>query len=147
MPPGFVELGGPGEPRGLRPLRPERYKADYWAIFELPEDVEPKAVAMAQARIDSFATRWRDSYPAAVRCLLDDRDSLTVYLRFPREHWTHLRTTNSYGLTGQGGATRRGGVRSAGREGSGFILSLGTPVGGGDDGGGGGEADRRVASA
>lgn len=26
--------------------------------------------------------RWRDSYPAAVRCLLADRDSLTVYLRF-----------------------------------------------------------------
>ena len=71
-------------------------KADYWAIFELPEDVEPgpQAVAMAQARIDSFATRWRDSYPAAVRCLLDDRDSLTVHLRFPREHWTRVRHSN-----------------------------------------------------
>ena len=74
----------------------EQVKADYWAIFELPADVEPgpKAVAMAQARIDSFATRWRDSYPAAVRCLLDDRDSLTVYLRFPREHWTRVRHSN-----------------------------------------------------
>ena len=74
----------------------EQVKADYWAIFELPEDVEPGpgAVAMAQARIDSFATRWRDSYPAAVRCLLDDRDSLTLYLRFPREHWTRVRHSN-----------------------------------------------------
>jgi transposase-like protein len=32
--------------------------------------------------------------PAAVRCLLADRDSLTVYLRFPREHWTRLRHSN-----------------------------------------------------
>jgi Transposase, Mutator family len=64
--------------------------------FDLPEDVEPgpKAVAMAQAKIDSYATRWRDSYPAAERCLLDDRDSLTVYLRFPREHWTRVRHSN-----------------------------------------------------
>ena len=71
-------------------------KADYWAIFELPDDVEPglDAVAHAQARIDSFAKRWRDSYPAAVRCLLDDRESLTVYLRFPREHWNRVRHSN-----------------------------------------------------
>ena len=43
-------------------------KADYWAIFELPEDAQPgpDAVAKAQARIDTFATRWGDSYPA--RC-------------------------------------------------------------------------------
>jgi putative transposase len=71
-------------------------KADYRVIFDLPDDVEPglDAVAAAQARIDSFAKRWRDSYPAAVRCLLDDRDSLTVYLRFPREHWNRVRHFN-----------------------------------------------------
>lgn len=40
-------------------------KADYSAIFELPEDVEPGlyAVQTAQDRIDAFAKRWRDSYP------------------------------------------------------------------------------------
>jgi transposase-like protein len=71
-------------------------KADYWAIFDIPEDVEPgpAAVAYVQKRIDCFAARWRDSYPAAVRCLLSDRDSLTVYLRFPREHWTRVRHSN-----------------------------------------------------
>jgi putative transposase len=71
-------------------------KADYWAIFDLPEDVEPghDAVQVVQARIDTVARRWRDSYPAAVRCLLADRDSLTVYLRFPREHWTRVRHSN-----------------------------------------------------
>jgi putative transposase len=51
-------------------------------------------VKRAQNRIDAFAKRWRDFYPAAVRCLLDDRESLTVYLRFPREHWTRARHSN-----------------------------------------------------
>lgn len=71
-------------------------KADYWAIFNVPETIQPgpDAVTFVQARIDAFATRWRDSYPAAVRCLLDDRDSLTVYLRFPREHWQRIRHSN-----------------------------------------------------
>ena len=52
-------------------------KADYSAIFELPEEVEPglDAVRLAQGRIDAFAARWRDSYPAAVRSLLKDREA------------------------------------------------------------------------
>jgi putative transposase len=71
-------------------------KADYWAIFDVPDTIEPglDAVAYVQKRIDAFEKRWRDSYPAAARCLLDDRDSLTVYLRFPREHWTRVRHSN-----------------------------------------------------
>ena len=71
-------------------------KADYWAIFEVPEDMAPglDAVAYVQKRIDSFAARWRDSYPAAVRALLADRESLTVYLHFPRQHWTRARHSN-----------------------------------------------------
>ena len=70
--------------------------ADYWAIFDVPDDIEPDldVVAKVQARIDAFATRWRDSYPAAVRCLLDDRDSLTVYLRFPHQHRNRIRHSN-----------------------------------------------------
>ena len=52
-------------------------KADYWAIFDVPDTIEPglDAVGYAQKRIDSFEKRWRDAYPAAVRCLLDDRAS------------------------------------------------------------------------
>ena len=71
-------------------------QADYWAIFNLPDTVEPglDAVALVHKRIDQVAMRWRDSYPAAVRCLLADRDSLTVYLRFPREHWPRVRHSN-----------------------------------------------------
>jgi transposase-like protein len=71
-------------------------KADYWTIFEVPEDMAPglDAVAYVQKRIDSFAARWRESYPGAVRAVLADRESLTVYLRFPREHWTRVRHSN-----------------------------------------------------
>lgn len=71
-------------------------KADYWAIFDVPEHIAAgvDAERYVQARIDAFAKRWRDSYPAAVRCLLADRESLTVYLRFPREHWTRVRHSN-----------------------------------------------------
>lgn len=58
--------------------------------FDPPTDT----VALVQRRIDAFAARWRDSYPAAVKCLLTDRDSLTVYLRFPRKHWTRVRHSN-----------------------------------------------------
>jgi putative transposase len=71
-------------------------KADYWAIFEVPDTLEPglDAVAHVQTKIDDVARRWRDSYPAAVRILLSDRESLTHYLRVPREHWTRVRHSN-----------------------------------------------------
>jgi putative transposase len=71
-------------------------KADYWAIFDLPETIEPglDAVTHAQGKIDDFARRWRDAYPAAVRALLTDREQLTAYLRCPREHWTRVRHSN-----------------------------------------------------
>jgi putative transposase len=71
-------------------------KADYWEIFDVPDSIAPgpDAEAYVQKRIDACARRWRDSYPAAVRCLLDGRESLTVYLRFPREHWTRVRHSN-----------------------------------------------------
>ena len=71
-------------------------KADYWEIFDVPEDVEPglDAVAFVHKRIDAVAARWQGSYPRAVSCLLADRESLTVYLRFPREHWTRIRHSN-----------------------------------------------------
>jgi putative transposase len=71
-------------------------KADFWEIFNVPEDVEPglDAEALVHKRIDAFAARWRASYPSAVECLLAGRENLTVYLRFPREHWTRIRHSN-----------------------------------------------------
>ena len=71
-------------------------KADYWSMFEVPDTVEAglDAVAHVQTKIDDFARRWRDSYPAAVRILLADREQLTHYLRCPREHWSRVRHSN-----------------------------------------------------
>lgn len=62
----------------------------------MPEQVQPglDVVAHVQNKIDQFARRWRDPYPAAVRSVLDDRDSLPHYLRTPREHWTRVRHSN-----------------------------------------------------
>jgi putative transposase len=71
-------------------------KADFWEIFNVPDDVDPglDAEALVHKRIDAFAARWRASYPSAVECLLAGRENLTVYLRFPREHWTRIRHSN-----------------------------------------------------
>ena len=70
-------------------------KANYWKTFE-SADVEPglDAVAFMHKNIDAFAQRWCDAYPAAVRILLSDRESLTHYLRVPREHRTRMRHSN-----------------------------------------------------
>ena len=71
-------------------------KAEFWAIFALPEDTEPgeAAVRAAQAGIDAFARRYEHQLPAAVKCLLDDRQALTAHLRFPAPHWKRIRHTN-----------------------------------------------------
>ena len=42
----------------------------------------PGLVAAVQRRIDAFAEKYGRAYPAAVKCLLTDRDQLTSYLRF-----------------------------------------------------------------
>jgi transposase-like protein len=70
-------------------------KAEFWAIFDVV-DTEPGqgAVDEAQHRIDVFCDRHRAAFPAAVRCLEDDRQALTSFLRFPVEHWKRIRHTN-----------------------------------------------------
>jgi len=70
-------------------------KGEFWAIFD-DIDVEPgqAAVDEAQRRIDAFADRHHQTFPAAVRCLQDDRQALTSFLRFPTEHHKRIRHTN-----------------------------------------------------
>ncbi|MEW9556532.1 IS256 family transposase [Nonomuraea sp. NPDC050783] len=85
-------------------------KAAYWQIFDLTdlgEDVEPgqQLVDWVQRRIDAFAETWAGRYPAAVKCLLSDRQSLTTYLRFPLEH--HKRVRHSNFIERTFGETRR----------------------------------------
>lgn len=76
--------------------RRDEIKAAFWDIFELPDDTEPgdEAVRAAQRNIDTFAARYDRDFPAAVKCLLTDRQALTAYLRFPAEHWRRIRHTN-----------------------------------------------------
>jgi transposase-like protein len=71
-------------------------KQAYWAMFDMPDDIKPGPAAetLAQQRIDAFAATYAKAYTAAVRCLLDDRRALTVYLRFPSEHWHRIRHSN-----------------------------------------------------
>ena len=53
-----------------------------------------KLVAAVQQRIDAFAAQYGRVYPAAVKCLLADREQLTSYLRFPVEHHRRIRHSN-----------------------------------------------------
>jgi putative transposase len=72
-------------------------KDAYWAIFDT-EDLKtppgPRLVEIIDHRIDEFAARYQAHYPAAVKCLLTDRDGLTAYLRFPAEHHKRIRHSN-----------------------------------------------------
>ena len=76
--------------------RRDEVKAAFWAIFALPEDTEAgeAAVRAAQAGIDAFARHYERELPAAVKCLLTDRQALTAHLRFPAPHWRRIRHTN-----------------------------------------------------
>jgi putative transposase len=71
-------------------------KQTFWTIFDMPNDIKPGPAAevLAQQRIDAFAATYAKAYPAAVRCLLDDRHALTAFLRFPPEHWHRIRHSN-----------------------------------------------------
>ncbi|MGH9092983.1 MAG: transposase, partial [Acidimicrobiales bacterium] len=70
-------------------------KGEYWKLFDL-EAFEPgqAAVDEARRRIAAFAARYEAAYPSAVKCLTTDANSLTVYLRFPKEHWGRIRHSN-----------------------------------------------------
>lgn len=70
-------------------------KAAFWSIFDnIDQAPGERAVAEATRRASEFAARYRTLYPKAVACLDDDFASLTVHLRFPREHWKRVRHSN-----------------------------------------------------
>lgn len=79
-------------------------KNAYWKLFDVDDVPDgkdgpqlvpgPELVAFVQARIEVFATTYGSRYPAAVKCLLTDREQLTSYLRFPREHHRRIRHSN-----------------------------------------------------
>ena len=72
-------------------------KDAYWKIFgteDLKTRPGPRLVEIIDARIGEFAARYQALYPAAVKCLLTDREGLTAYLRFPAEHRNRIRHSN-----------------------------------------------------
>ncbi len=69
-------------------------KAQYWKIFDIDTEPGQGAVNEARHRIVAFEKRYGSVYPAAVKCLMADVESLTVYLRFPTEHWSRIRHSN-----------------------------------------------------
>jgi putative transposase len=80
---------------------PARMQAEvkdaYWGIFgteDLKTPPGPRLVEIIDHRIDEFAAKYRALYPAAVKCLLTDREGLTAYLRFPTEHHKRIRHSN-----------------------------------------------------
>jgi len=69
-------------------------KKEFWALFDNIDTPGQTAVDQVQQRINAFAERHQHQFPAAVRCLLDDREALTAFLRFPPAHWKRIRHTN-----------------------------------------------------
>ena len=72
-------------------------KDAYWAIFDT-EDLKtqpgPRLAGLIGNRITEMAARYSPTYPAAMKCLLADREGLTAYLRFPAEHHNRVRHSN-----------------------------------------------------
>ena len=72
-------------------------KDAYWALFDT-EDLKtqpgPRLVELVDHRITEMTSRYSATYPAAMKCLLADREGLTAYLRFPAEHHHRVRHSN-----------------------------------------------------
>ena len=83
-------------------------KDAYWQLFDT-EDLKtqpgPRLVELIDNRIAEMAGRYSATYPAAMKCLLADREGLTAYLRFPAEH--HHRVRHSNFIERTFGQTRR----------------------------------------
>lgn len=48
----------------------------------------------AEIAISLFVKRFQHTQKSAVKCLLEDTDSLLRFYDYPKEHWTHIRSTN-----------------------------------------------------
>jgi transposase-like protein len=70
-------------------------KAEFWKIFDdIEQPPGEAAVAEATRRAEAFTSRYGKAYPAAARCLAAEFETLTVHLRFPKEHWRRIRHSN-----------------------------------------------------
>jgi putative transposase len=100
-------------------------KDAYWKLYDtenLKTQPGPKLVELVDNRITEMAARYGATYPAAMKCLLTDREGLTAYLRFPAEHQHRVRHSNFIERTF--GETRRRTRSSAGSPGETSCLTL-----------------------
>jgi putative transposase len=49
----------------------------------------------AGRRRDQFVSRYEKTQPRAAKCLLEGWDRMVAFFDYPKEHWSHLRTTNA----------------------------------------------------
>src|SRR4029077_15607377 len=73
-------------------------KDAYWALSgteDLKTQPGPRLVELVDHRITEMAGRYAATYPAAMKCLLADREGLTAYLRFPPSTTTGSGTRTS----------------------------------------------------
>ena len=50
--------------------------------------------SVAETARDAFAAEFETKHQKAVHCLTEDWEELLTFMRFPGEHWQHLRTSN-----------------------------------------------------
>lgn len=75
-------------------------------LNKLPKALQPKVkealhdIWMAETRtaahkaFSSCVRRFEDKYPAAMKCLVKDKDAMLAFYDFPAVHWQHIRTSN-----------------------------------------------------
>jgi transposase-like protein len=108
----FVADGNLGAWAALSQVWPETRDQRCWnhkiinVLDQLPKKLQaqarellckiPYAPTRAEAgrRRNTFARRYRRSYPKAVAILEKDWEAMVRFYEFPEEHWKHLRTTN-----------------------------------------------------
>ena len=71
---------------------PKRLRAE--AAEQLKELPYADTLKECEKLRDAFVNRYQKEYPKAVQKLRADWDRMTTFYSFPKEHWTHLRTTN-----------------------------------------------------
>jgi transposase-like protein len=60
----------------------------------LRQAVYAESEAAAEAAREAFAAEFGAKHEKAVHCLAEDWEELLTFMRFPAEHWQHLRTSN-----------------------------------------------------
>jgi transposase-like protein len=71
---------------------PKRIRAE--AAEQLKQIPYAQTLEECTAFRDTFVHRYQKEYPKATQKLTTDWERMTAFYSFPKEHWTHLRTTN-----------------------------------------------------